>query len=125
MKYNEKENKEDGLPSIISEIHDEKNSKDVNFTNGYQFDAGTVNSYHVVEFGALKENPKQGVAVIKQISIKNDKILSEERVLMPEKHGAIRATDCNAYNISVVAEDGEDSWIFNVYDGFRHNDPLE
>jgi len=46
------------------------------------------------------------------------KFLSEKKYLTPGKHGAIKIEDFNAFNLSVVADDGH-AWIFNVFDGFR------
>lgn len=68
-------------------------------------------------FGSLKDDPQQGVAVVIPTGDQVDE--REERVLTPERHGAIKADSLGAKSsiLDVVAEDGY-KWIFNVYNGF-------
>lgn len=105
-------------PSLLTQIDDPQNSKDINFTNGYQSNIVENEYYYVAELGSLKKDSKQGIAVIKKMSIKDNKIIKEERLLTPEKHGAISTTVYNAFNISVKTDDGYE-WILNIFDGFR------
>jgi beta-lactamase regulating signal transducer with metallopeptidase domain len=72
---------------------------------------------YTVLFGSLKDDPQQGVAVVIPTGDQVDK--REERVLTPERHGAIKADSPGAKSsiLDVVAEDGY-KWIFNVYNGF-------
>lgn len=72
---------------------------------------------YTVLFGSLKNDPQQGVAVVIPTGDQKDK--NEQKVLTPEKHGAIKAESLGAKAsiLDVVAEDGY-RWIFNVYNGF-------
>jgi len=112
-----KENNE--LPILLSTIDDAKNSKEITFTNGYKSNLMPEGErYYIVEAGALKSDPKQGVAIIKTTNKDGTKILKEEKLLTPGKHGSIKIDGINAFNMGVTAEDGY-KWILNVYDGFR------
>jgi beta-lactamase regulating signal transducer with metallopeptidase domain len=83
--------------------------EDINVTN-----QTVCGNFGTVVCGALKSDPKQGVAVV----IWNSGA-STQRYLTPEKHGAITSTGNGAKDdvIGVVAEDGY-TWIFNMYNGF-------
>ena len=106
------------LPILLPTINDIKNSEEIVFTNGYKSNMAEDETYIIVEVGALKNNPKQGAAIIKTTNKDGTKILKEEKLLTPEKHGPIKINGINAYNMDVTAEDGY-KWILNVYDGFR------
>ncbi|MDV3427283.1 MAG: hypothetical protein LIR50_09375 [Bacillota bacterium] len=108
------------LPILLPTIDDVENSKEITFTNGYRSNLITEGEsyYIIIEVGALKSNPKQGVAIIKTINKDGTKILKEEKLLTPEKHGSIKIDGINAFNMGITAKDGY-KWILNVFDGFR------
>lgn len=107
------------LPILLPTINDAKNSKEIIFTNGYKSNLIPEDqSYIIVEVGALKNDSKQGVAIIKTTNKDGTKILSEKKILTPEKHGSIKIDEINAFNMGVTAKDGY-KWILNVFDGFR------
>ncbi|MDF2519693.1 MAG: hypothetical protein K0R84_321 [Clostridia bacterium] len=105
------------LPALLPTIDDAEYSEEIAFTNGYKSNLIEDERYIIVEAGALKNDPKQGVAIIKTIN-KDGTIIKEEKLLTPEKHGSIKIDSINAFNMEVTAEDGF-KWILNVYDGFR------
>lgn len=72
---------------------------------------------YTVLFGSLKDDPQQGVAVVIPTGDQENK--NEQKILTPEKHGAIKAESLGAKAsiLDVIAEDGY-KWIFNVYNGF-------
>lgn len=78
-------------------------------------------TFGTVICGSLKNDSKQGVAVV----IWNSKNSNTEpkRYLTPEKHGAIKADVLDTAKsakediFSVTAEDGY-TWLFNLYNGF-------
>jgi|GEM_PF-3642510 len=106
------------LPIELPSIDDVKNSKDIVFTNGYKSGVNQDGTYIIAELGALKADPKQGIVVIKTINKDGMKILNEQKLLTPEKHGTIKVDGINAFNLGAKAADGY-SWILNVSDGFR------
>lgn len=73
---------------------------------------------YTVLFGSLKDDPQQGVAVVIPTGDQEDK--NVQKILTPEKHGAIKAESLGAKAsiLDVVAEDGY-RWVFNVYNGFE------
>ncbi|MFA6939568.1 MAG: hypothetical protein WCQ54_01085 [Clostridiaceae bacterium] len=112
-----KENNE--LPILLSTIDDAKNGKEIIFTNGYKSNLMPEGEkYYIVEAGALKSDPKQGLAIIKTTNKDGTKILTEKKLLTPQKHGSIKIDGINAFNMDVTAKDGY-KWMLNVYDGFR------
>lgn len=108
------------LPALLPTIDDTKNSEDITFTNGYKSEMVENEKYYIVEVGASKSDPKQGVAIIKSISKDGTKTIKEDKILTPEKHGSIKidSNSINDFNMRVMAEDGF-TWILNVFDGFR------
>lgn len=93
-------------------------NKDINFTNGWKSDLIEGERFIIVEFGSLKSDSKQGVAIVSEQSKDNGKIIYKNKYLTPSKHGTIKVENFNAFNLGVTAEDGY-KWIFNVFDGFR------
>lgn len=102
---------------IFESVKDLINSKDVAFTNGWRSELIEEGRY-IVEFGSLKNDPKQGIVIVKRQNRDSGKFISEKRYLTPSKHGAIKIKDFNAFNLGVVAADGY-QWIFNLWDRFR------
>ena len=78
-------------------------------------------SFGTVLCGSLKNDSKQGVAVV--IWNKENSNAAPTRYLTPEKHGAIKANVSDTAHESkedvflVTAEDGY-TWLFNLYNGF-------
>ncbi len=102
---------------IFDQVNDEGNAKTVNFTNGWQTGEENDSKFLVVEAGALKRNPRQGVVLVREKTADGSD-LSQKQYLTPAKHGAVRVDSFNSFNLTLLAEDGYE-WIFNVFDGFR------
>lgn len=115
---NEQYNLTSELPSLLFQIDDIQNSKDIDFTNGWKSNLIENERYIIVEVGSLKSDSKQGVAIVKSVSKDGNKVISEKKYLTPEKYGAIKIDSFNAYNLGITAEDGYEL-ILNTFDGFR------
>lgn len=115
---NEQYNLTSELPSLLSQIDDIQNSKDIDFTNGWKSNLIENERYIIVEVGSIKSDSKQGVAIVKNVSKDGSKVISEKKYLTPEKHGSIKIDSFNAYNLGITAEDGY-KLILNTFDGFR------
>ena len=80
-------------------------------------------TFGTVICGSLKNDSKQGVAVV--IWNKKDSDVESTRYLTPEKHGAIKADVSDTAHESkedifgTTAEDGY-TWLFNLYNGFEN-----
>jgi len=114
---NEELNTTDSKPGIIEKV-DNQLDKDIEFTNGWKSELIEDERFIIVQVGSLKSDSKQRVAVVGKQSKDSDKSVIEKKFLTPSEHGAIKIEDFNAFNLSVVAQDGH-KWIFNVFDGFR------
>ena len=114
---NEELNTADNKPKIIKNVNNQID-KNIEFTNGWKSELIEDERFIIVQVGSLKSDSKQGVAIVGKQGKDSDKIVIEKKFLTPSKHGAIKIEDFNAFNLSVVAQDGY-KWIFNVFDGFR------
>ena len=105
-------------PGIFESTNDQLDNNDIEFTSGWRSELIEGDRFIVVQVGSLKSDLKQGVAIVWEQNRNSGRFMSEKKYLTPSKHGAIKITDFNAFNLSVVADDGH-AWIFNVFDGFR------
>lgn len=105
-------------PRIFESTNGQLDNSDIEFTNGWRSELIEGDRFIVVQVGSLKNDLEQGVAVVWEQNKDSGKLISEKKYLTPSKHGAIKITDFNAFNLSVVSDDGN-TWIFNIFDGFR------
>jgi hypothetical protein len=72
---------------------------------------------YVVLFGSLKTDPKQGVAQVIRFDPNCTKVLSQQKYLEPEKHGALKVIELGAKgnDMQIVDSDGNQmTFLYNT-----------
>jgi hypothetical protein len=114
------------LPKIITTVNSKwkEKYKDINIINEW-ISAQLESDRYIMLCGSLKNDSRQGVAVVIHTNRDGSKILDQKRFMSPEKHGALKVYEIGAkdFTMSLADEDGLE-WYFNVFNGFDPSAPM-
>ena len=109
------------LIQIINNVSENLKKKypDIEITNEWLGEKCLEYRY-VVLFGALKSDSRQGVAQVIRFDPDCKKVLSQQRYLQPEKHGALKVYDTGAKPNEMEIEDSDGNKMsFLTNTGFK------
>ncbi|MCK6256360.1 hypothetical protein LCY76_07095 [Fictibacillus sp. KIGAM418] len=103
---------------ILSHVEDPVNDQTTNFTNGWVSpikDNEMKGKNVTVEAGSGKKDSLQGMMIVKTED-NNRKFIQEKKYKTPSKHGPVKITAVDGFDLTLQAEDGK-KWVFNVPTG--------
>lgn len=95
-------------PQIVNAVSNDLKVKypDINVTNEWLGGKEETDRF-VVLFGALKSDPKQGVAQVIEYTPDCSKVLNAYRFMEPGKHGTLKVVELGSKDIEMVVVDGD------------------